>query len=249
MIRSKNAFAFLILFQLLNFQLLAQSFKRSPLNTTQLVADKIVRNTPFQYQLTRQPFSQEFSDIKFINFSRTFHTDQRAIAYALSTLDSPADADINLEISHSSGLKIWLNKSLVYQNNTKKELEIKYKERAIELDTSVQISLKKGSNELLIKSESGEKNWQLYLRAGRVPKGLKLTVANLPLVDSSVAVLSNWLVIGPFPNPLRNGNLTGMDIVYEPEKEFRTGKTYHYGTSSLAWTIPKIELGVSSLGP
>ena len=223
-------------------------FKRTPLQTIELVGDKLIRNTPFQYEYIYQKPSAQLNEIKFINFARTFDNNKPAVAYALSAIQSPADTTITMEVSHSDGLKIWVNKQLVYNRGTNGKAVVHYKERAIDLDKSFSVPVKKGTNEILLKSETAGKEWQVYMRAKAAP-GLALSLSKLPLVDSSVSTVSNWLVIGPFPNTTESGTRTGLDKIYEPETEFSTAKLYVSNGEQIAWTIPKPELGVRGTGP
>ena len=53
-------------------------------------------------------------------------------------------------------------------------------------------------------------------------------------VDKQVSDLTNWLIIGPFQG--------GIDVVHEPEQEFRFGYMYKGLHGPVTWTIPKIEV-------
>ena len=224
-------------------------FKRTPLQTAELVGDKFIRNTPFQYQYIYQKPSSQLNEIKFINFGRTFGNNKAAVAYALTAIESPVDTTVTMELSHSDGLKIWVNNKLAYHQPGNGMSIVHYKERAIDLAANFPLPLKKGTNQILIKSETAGKHWQLYLRAKGSPRNLVLSLSKLPLVDSSVSSISNWLVIGPFPNKTENGKRTGLDKTFEPETNFSTATLYDYEGEQISWTIPQPELSIRGTGP
>ncbi|MBC8053652.1 MAG: glycoside hydrolase family 88 protein [Sphingobacteriaceae bacterium] len=223
-------------------------FKRTPIESIKLIADYLIDNTKFAYQLTPQSSSQSFTDIKFINFSRTFGDGKPAVAYALTELVSPVDTTITLQISHSSGVKIWLNNKLTYLSKNGMDTLVRYFEHTKVLPETFSVKLSKGANRLLIKAESQAAGWQIYFGPKTLVKNLKLTLEHIPQVDSNIVKLSNWLVIGPFPNPIENNKYTGLEKQYEPETEFKATKVYNYNTEQVFWTIPKLELRAQHIG-
>lgn len=220
----------------------------SPIEAVKRVANKMVRTTPFTYKLVQNKPSTSFDNTKFINLARTFGSGKPGVAYLLSVINSPVDTTAAFQISHSDGIKIWVNKSIVYEKNKTQKAVVTYKERAMDLESEFSVPLKKGKNEIFLKSETAGNEWVLYLRPKRNLKDLKLSIEYLPLADTELSKLTNWLVIGPFPNPIVNNGRTGLNKVYEPENGFETGKLYQYDSTSIAWTIPKVEVGVDGMG-
>ncbi|MEX8547381.1 MAG: hypothetical protein V5804_07245 [Mucilaginibacter sp.] len=90
-------------------------FKRSPVKTVELIANKLVSTTIFRYQLTQQKAFEAFDGIKFIHFSRTYGIGKAGIAYALTNIESIEDGNVTLQVRHSDGLKIWVNDKVAYQ--------------------------------------------------------------------------------------------------------------------------------------
>jgi rhamnogalacturonyl hydrolase YesR len=105
----------------------------------------------------------------------------------------------------------------------------------------------------LIKSETKGKEWIFFIQpTGSLEwdspiKNLKIGIKNIPFVDSAVAAISNFLVIGTFPNPTVGGKRIGLATEYAPEKEFEIGSLYTDGGQQIAWALPKIELNVGFL--
>ncbi|NEW83787.1 MAG: hypothetical protein GZ094_15670 [Mariniphaga sp.] len=219
---------------------------KDPLIVAKLIGDKLIRETPFKYRLAVQSNTHLFNDLQFVDFGRTFGTKQPAVAYAYTNLTVNNDSDLSIQIAHNDGCKIWLNGKMVYEKRGKQQLEIKFEERSVEMAEEFKVSLKKGNNSLLIKSETFGNEWVVYLQ----PPSLKGAVINsssdapsiglnaVPDVDSKISELTNWLIIGPFANPEGKG----IDTFYPIEKELNFGKMYEGLDSPVTWTIPKIEV-------
>ena len=231
------------------FRLMAQpnvSAMSDPLLVVRLIGDKLVRDTPFKYQLTLQTTNPKFSGLQFVDFGRTFGINQPAVAYAYTHLVANADTEMVLQIAHSDGCKIWVNDELAYQKTGRHQLELRFDERSVEMTDEFKIRLKKGENSLLIKSETYGNEWVVYLQPPS-PKGAvvsssvdypEIGLKSVPNVDQKIAEITSWLVIGPFPN----AEGKGIETVYAPEKELVFGKMYEGAGSSITWTIPKVEV-------
>lgn len=242
----------------ISFSVQAQSSKsvQSPIQYAKIIGDKLIRETPFKYNLSVFKNSHVFNGLQTVNFERTFASQQPAVAYAFTTLDAPQDMQLALEFEHNDGLKIWLNDEIVYQFAGDKKVKLIYDERNIELSQSCLLKLKKGKNKLLLKSETKGGEWVFLMQPpstkGAISKanvypgiGLK----DLPYISASVTAISNWLVVGPFENPTVAGKRTGLSIAYAPEKEIEFGKMYAGLNQNITWTIPKIEILGTLINP
>lgn len=218
-----------------------------PLTLIKAVADRIIRETPFAFQLVLPAQSADFDFVKHVDLGRTFGLGKPAIAYALSQLESNADTSFIVQVSHNDGLKIWINNAVVYEKSGDRRVNIQPRERDIVLESSFPVKLKKGNNRILVKSETKGAEWIFYLQPKgalieeRIPGCPKLSIKNIPLISPEVANLSNWLVIGPFDR--------GWQNVYGPEKEFSIGKLYMEHGKGLTWTIPKVEVFGDMIDP
>ncbi len=219
---------------------------KSPLEVIESVGNKLINETPFKYQLSVPSPSKTFSGIQVIDFGRTFGLKQPAIAYATTILNAPNAMDFVMQIEHNDGCKMWLNNELVYNKEGERSINLKYQERGIEMSNSCKLSLKKGKNVLLIKSETLGKEWKVYIQPPST-KGAILNktivypgigLSGMKYVDKSLANVSNWLVVGPF----KNENKTGLNEVFPPEKEIAFGYMYQGIEEPITWTIPKVEV-------
>lgn len=227
-----------------------------PLSVIKAVADKIVRETPFAFQLVLPPQTTAFDFVHHVDLGRTFGLGKPGVAYALSQLESRSDTSFTMQVSHNDGLKIWINHTPVYEKSGARKVNITPRERDIVLESSFPVHLQKGSNTILVKSETTGNEWIFYLQPKgalieeRIPGCPQLTIKNLPAIAADIARLSKWLVIGPFDNPVRNGQYTGLQQVYGPEQQsFAVGQLYTQHAKALTWTIPKVEVFADVINP
>ncbi|WP_338877350.1 glycoside hydrolase family 88 protein (plasmid) [Spirosoma sp. SC4-14] len=222
----------------------------TPLDVIKRIGDKLIRDTPFSYRLVRATPSTTFDGLQAIDFGRTFTLCKPAVAYAYTRLTAPGNQTRTLQVEHNDGCKIWLNGQLVYEKKGNHAINIVHDERSIELPNVLKLTLHKGANDLLIKSETAGKDWRVYLQPPST-KGAVLTSEQAPLtiglhgldsVDSSVADLSNWLVIGPFANPASGATRTGLDKANGPETGIQFGTMYGGLEAPVTWTIPKVDV-------
>lgn len=213
------------------------------LDVARLIGDKLVRETPFAYQLEVEKNNNVFNGIQMVDFGRNFPVSKPAVAYAFTQLTVSEERETEIQIGHNDACKIWLNGRLVYQKEGNRELELTYEERSIELPFRAVLKLKKGINSLLIKSMTQHEKWQVYLQPPTT-KGAVVEDAGYPeiglnrmeRVDKQVATVTNWLIIGPFAGD------KGLSAVYPPEVNQEFGYMYAGLDGPVTWTIPKIDV-------
>lgn len=213
-----------------------------PIEKVKKVGDKLIQETPFAYKLKPASKNQTFSKLTFVDFGRTFGLGQKAVAYAYTQLSFPRDTTISVETDHNDACKIWCNGKLVYKYKGKRDIRIDRGERSMKLTSSFQLPLKKGNNDILIKSATIGKEWCVFLQPPSDNDAVLLTarsypqigLTNLKNVDQQLSELTNWLVVGPFKGDI--------DIAYEPEHEFKFGRMYQGLKGAVTWTIPKVEI-------
>lgn len=218
----------------------------SPLEVIKLVGNKLVKETPFKYQLTLSTPNKTFNGIQVVDFGRTFGLGKPAVAYATTILTATENMDLNIGIEHNDGCKIWLNNKLVYDKTGDRKLNLVFEERSVKMSNECKLSLLKGKNTLLIKSETAGKEWKVYIQppatnGAILAKAINYPIiglANMKYVDKSVSNVTNWLVVGPFDN----SNRKGLETVYEPENVVRFGYMYEGADELVTWTIPRIEV-------
>jgi len=240
--KNKTWIYFFILSILFSTNTMSQQLKESPAATVQKIGDKLIRNTPFAYKLVLFPENNKFNYLKFVDFGRTFGKGYEAVAYAYTQMTSSKDTVIHVDIEHNDACKVWCNGNLIYEKYGKHDIKIIREERSLEMSSSFNLPLKKGNNDILIKSESFGGEWSVFIQPPS-EKDAVLTVApeypdmglkNVKNVDEKISKLTNWLVIGPFA--------PGINTPYEPEKEFKFGHMYKGLDGAVTWTVPKVEI-------
>ena len=214
----------------------------SPIEKIKLVADHIIASNPYQYELKPARKKDRLTDLNFVDFGRTLGKGRPAVAYAQTWINSEEAQSLTLDLEYSHGIKIFLNDDEVYRDYSDHIGKIVIEERSLELSKEVTLTLKKGSNKLLMKSETSGKPWVVYFKADQKPKGVTIGLKDAPFVSDKLAALSNWLVVGPFENPNNGNKRTGIDIVYPPEQAFEIGRLYSGIDEPVTWTMPKIEV-------
>ena len=220
----------------------SQNLNEAPIETVKRIGDKLIQDTPFAYKLILSPNNNTFNELKKVDFGRTFGLHKQAVAYAYTQISSLRDTVMRIEIDHNDACKIWCNKKLIYKKNGSHELKLIREERGVELPFIFDIELKKGNNDLLIKSETLGKGWCVFLQPLNEKDAVLSTQIEYPeiglkhiqRIDNKISELNNWLVIGPFQ--------AGIDISHEPENEIKFGYMYKGANTLVSWTIPKIEI-------
>lgn len=244
--RNNSLIVVIALFFGLNVQ--ASNFS-DPLATVQRIGDKLVRETSFKYRLEVAPNDSIFDDIEFVNFDRTFGLGKKAVAYAYTNIYSDANRTIDIQLEHNDACKIWINGNIVYSKSGKRNLNLIYEERSVEMSFNCRLQLNKGNNTLLVKTETQGEEWTFYMQppslkgaVTEVKDYVEIGLGRVPDVDTKISELTNWLVIGPFD--------PGIDVVRGPEKEIAFGKMYDgLSGSKITWTIPKIEILGNMIDP
>lgn len=223
---------------------------KSPLNTVRLIGDKLIRDTPFEYRLEVAAVVHTLDRMHCVDFGRTFGLGRMATAYAWTNLSSNTDRILTLDVEHNDACRIWLNGRLVYEQSGARDLNLRFDERSLVMSHQVRLPLRKGPNSLLVKSETRGHEWAVFIQPPAT-KGAVLAGESLPPelglhgvenIDQKVAKLTNWLVIGPFPNPPQDSRCSSLDESHAPEREFRFGKMYPGLDGPVTWSIPKVEI-------
>lgn len=221
----------------------------SPLKTIKLIGDKLIRDTPFKYNLGIKEPIHVLDHLHCVDFGKTFGLNRPASAYAWTTISSEEDQLMSLELEHNDSCMIWLNDDLIYKHTGDRDIRLRYDERSIEMTFQSKLDLKKGSNSLLIKSETKGQEWTVFLQAppskGAVMKESakqpKIGLHGIEQISAKVADLSNWLLLGPFPRTDEGKDQTDPLVSLSRNQEIPVGRMYPGTDGPVTWTIPKVE--------
>ena len=215
----------------------------NPLDVVSLIGDKLIRDTPFKYKLELQKSKSNFDDLVCVDFGRTFGLGKEALAVAYTQLEVDSDQMMQIQFEHSDACKIILNSKVIYQQDGQRKINLVLDERDVELPLKLNLFLKMGINNLVIVSKTMGKEWRFYMQPpsdkGAITQQSitypKMGLKAITEIDSKVAEISNWLVIGPLKVDDKQ--------LQEIEKQLLIGKMYN-GTDNqlVTWTIPKVEV-------
>lgn len=231
---------------------------RSPMSVAITIGDKLIKETPFKYRLTVPTISNLFNDVQVVDFGKNFNVNRPAVAYAFTTFTSKSDKKFLIQFAHNDGCKIWVNNTLVYEKESNNPLKVKFDERSLEMNDSCYLPLIKGVNRILIKTEtSGNGKWQFFMQPPSAKGAIVSTLIDYPLIglksepniDSSVAKISNWLIIGPFENKVIQKKRTGLTHLNLPEQEIEFGKMYQGLNGLITWVLPAVKLVGDVINP
>ena len=217
----------------------------SPIETVCHIGDKLIRETPFKYKLVVNPNNTKFDGIHFVDFGRTFGLGKTAEAYAYTEIISDRDTLFPVEIEHNDACKIWCNGALVYERDGERKLQLQQQERSMEMSFSFNLPLRKGKNQILMRSVTAGNEWCVLIQPPSEKDAVSLQekyypeigLAQCPNVDGKIAELTNWLVLGPFRPGVEPCDVLGKEPVF--------GKMY----DGVTWTIPKIEVLGAMIDP
>jgi rhamnogalacturonyl hydrolase YesR len=214
------------------------------------IGDKLIRETPFEYRLGVSAPHHKLDRMHCVDFGRAFGLGRAATAYAWTTLSVPEEISFTLEIEHNDGCRVWLNGDEIYHHVGDGDINLRFEERSLVMSREFRLHLRKGVNILLLKSETRGREWTVFLQPPATHGAVIAEEQVIPVIglygveriDAAVAGLSNWLLAGPFPNPLSESHRSGLETAYGPETEFRFGRMYPGLDGDVTWTIPKVEI-------
>ncbi|HEU4608728.1 MAG TPA: glycoside hydrolase family 88 protein [Chitinophagaceae bacterium] len=225
---------------------------KDPISVIRRIADKLVRETPFQYKLQLKENNKLFNSIQAIDFGRSLGVNDNSTAYAYTEMTVLNDTIFSIDIAHRGPCTIWINEQVVYKSN-KDCADIRIDERNPELPARCTIHLKSGNNRLLIKNECVGNDWVVFLQPSAMDDSLLLNdsscpeigLYHLPQVDISVAKASSWLLLGP----LKAGAVKRTDSLLLRRKQPFIGEVFQGIDAGISWTIQRQEVLAAELDP
>lgn len=221
----KLLFVFLAITFTLGF---AEGADKKPLEIARAVADKVIRETGFEFE---QVFQDNVLGIEVLDFRRTFGESAEGVAYARSSIISEKDTTVLFGVSSSGDMKLWVNQQSVFQrsgNGHAEVTEIAY--GMVIFEDTISIQLKEGANEVLVKSASRPEEWVVLLRPmtedGMPEPSVRFTLVLELRADGNGT--SAWLHIGPF-----NASEQGINQVYPPEESIKP--FYRVDSQNFVW--------------
>ncbi|MFQ5603025.1 MAG: glycoside hydrolase family 105 protein [bacterium] len=195
-----------------------------PIPIVRTVADKIIRETAFDFERAPQ---KTVLGVQIVDFQQLFGEQAAGVGYALNHINSDNDTTVQFGLSHSGNLKIWLNGQEVFQQAGERVphfTEIAYNK--IVFQDTMTLSLQKGQNPILVKCVSNPQHWVFFLRPTKADGELERSVRFLSDPEKKSEA---WLCTGPFPP--QGGD--ALKSVFPPEEAIKP--FYVFGNEKYVW--------------
>ena len=125
----------------------------SPADVAIRVADKVIRETTFEFTVRPQQFKGAVLPVDFGAYATP---DGRGLLYARATATCSVDSVVRLGVSHTGPLRVWCNSTEVYR---KSEGNGTYREYAYDMyrfPATVPITLRSGDNQIVLETANGD---------------------------------------------------------------------------------------------
>jgi len=160
------------------------------------------------------------------DLAATFRPNQDAVAYLYTQIHAPAPRAVEVRVAHDDGLKLWVNGVRVIRRHRHGGV--------VPDEARARVALRAGWNPILAKVDQGDGPWELYFRivsvAGAAARDLTYSALGQP------AGGTQWVMIGPFPNPRRGERIRpGFDAIYPPEHRVDFGAAYQGKDQTVRW--------------
>jgi hypothetical protein len=155
-----------------------------------------------------------------INISELVGSAQNAAAYLQARIWSSDQRRAIVELGSDDGVKVWLNGELVHANNALRGVTPG--------QDKVDVTLKRGTNELLLKVTNGGGDWGAIVRVadadGKPLRGIREVsrqfaseMGSDEYLKKNNGVLTQWQIIGPYQEGGK-GPEALFDVAFAPEK-------------------------------
>lgn len=200
--------------------------RRTPLEIACSIANQILKDTSFELKPVIQ---KPQLGIQVINFARMFGRCDNKVVYALSTINTTEDGKFKFGLSYNAPIKIWINNKIVFENLSLTNFlfrEIAYSK--FDFQDTIEVELKKGNNEILIKTLLSYEDNKIYLKELSEIEGYVKTIFISPFENLNIT----WLFIGNF----NTKNKIPLSAKFPPELEIKL--YYEYDGEVYTWQIP-----------
>jgi len=223
--------ALLVLF--LSIGLNAQ--EQSPLEVSRRIADKVVRETSFAYEMV--PLSYNAGITSFV-LEESSPAVEGHIYYASSKLHSEQETEGLLGFSFSGHIKVFLNGQELFEGEVQQAHLKEYTYNRYQFQRVVRVKWEEGENQLLVKWTAAEEE------KGIPGEFLMLPVDELDAKSPGVDALPvnenlpdcYWLTSGPW----KTASADAMNLELAPEKGF--SDHYVYEENIMAWHYEEVPL-------
>lgn len=210
------------------------------LEVTRKIADKVVRETSFSYNMV--PLSYNAGITRFILQGSTPAV-PGDIYYAYANLDAEKEGEGVLGFSFAGHIKVFLNGEELFEGSSERVFLKEFTYNRYKFQQVIGVHWEQGVNQLLVKWTAGER--EAGEREAGVPgEFLMLPLDELDARDPQVNTLpvthempfASWITSGPW----RTGSAEAMELTLPPEEGFKA--YYQQHGKIMAWEYQAVPL-------
>jgi rhamnogalacturonyl hydrolase YesR len=222
--------------------------EEDPLATVRRVADRVIADASFEFTLEPR---HNYAPLQRVDFRHELGPSGPAVAYARSEILARDAEVVQLGISSTGPVRIWLNGELVYHRETASATAANAT-REIEgdlyqLKDAFSVSIRPGRNQILVREEVGDGGeWEFYLAPvpARGTRTVELEFSAKALVTGVAE--ADWLVLGPLTVDEASG-VSAWSGQTGPEQGFQL--VYERAGRFWTWQTPRVPLVKTAIVP
>lgn len=200
-----------------NFGCKSEQIDLDPINTVKKIADRVIRETIFDFQLVEKV---EVTGLENVDFNSVKNNKHDESAYALSFIYAETDTLITFGISYTEEVIVWINNQKVFSGEKLEKATFdEFAYNRFHFDNSFTVKLSSGYNRVVVKTRSGSERLLFFLypldHYGNLNRSVRFTLENhYPALKNS-----SWLTIGPFAS--ESDSFLTNNIVADEKRPFR----------------------------
>lgn len=208
------------------------------METTRLIADKVIRETSFDYELLPMTYN---AGIIRCTVPRDAAGRPDAISYARTVMLANEACEGYLGLAFSGELALFLNGEELFRGSSD-QVEIKeYTYNRYRCGVKIPVKWLEGENIILVKCATGDSGGTVVVLPVNEIDEKMLQVSAIPATPDSPD--SHWLINGPWsrvPESWSSDRQSALDQPYPPEEAFKN--FYMAGKRTMAWQIEEVPL-------
>ncbi|MFC2116727.1 glycoside hydrolase family 105 protein [Bacteroidota bacterium] len=199
---------------------------QSVIDKTRLIADKIIRETSFDYTTKGLSSNGGWSQVRIPAINK----EGQFVAYAV--LNSEKEANTYLGLCYEGNISLYLNGEKIFTGESDSLELSEYTYNRYNIQKTLPVLLRKGENKITVLCKHYERTSTIMLMPVN-ELDMEETFASMVILVSD-PVISEWLISGPY-----SSNTTLEDIL-QPHKE-EDGKQYN-SKDYHGWELPSVPL-------
>lgn len=207
--------------------------QKQPLETTRLIADKIIRETSFDTRLAKMEFNGGLTGFSLDGCP----VQQEDTWYAYGKIRSDTDTAGHLGLAYEGKITLMLNGVEIFRGSSDSLIVSEYTYNRYRFQEKIPVRWKEGMNEMVVRCEAGSAAVSLLMLPLDELDAMPGHLTQLPLSEEHP--YSYWIVNGPWYS---NERATGQSDPADSSPESGFQEAYRSEEGYKAWQIPKTPL-------